>query len=476
MFEILSKLRARIALSLGVALFASLLVGAAGTRAYAADSEDDPEVVAQAKVHYKAGLDAYKAGKYDVAIRELKKAYLLKRLPPLLLNIGATYRKMGDLDLSLHFYQKFLDEAPSDAKDRPEVEKIIGEIKTQKQTAPVDDSNTKAPEDVPPPKKSTGSEWNHNIIDAAPPETPIDVRVSTPVMKGVKVFVYYRSAGQADFNSVLMKRRGREKVGRIPGDAVTGRSLQYYIEAKDPAGTVVKSAGSSSNPNIIMVEEGVKPVMIASASRRQDDEGGEEQSGDEEEKPRKKKKPQRDLDEEEAPTTGSVNLSDDEPTPVKKRKASTGGLNGLQIGGIVGLSLGVGFAVVGGTMLGLAKNTADTLSADSKNPLDSNNNPIYFNNDPNAGSAQEADLDKRGKIYNGVGIAGAALGGIGIVAGASCLIADAVMKSESAHPKKKHKKKRRRVVEEDEEEETRNWYVAPVTGPTVVGVSGGFSF
>src|SRR5450755_4117194 len=85
--------------------------------ARAAD-DDDPEVIAQAKEHYKAGLAAYQAGKYDVAIRELKKAYSAKRLPPLLLNIGATYRKIGDIDLSLHFYQKYLDEAPSDARDR----------------------------------------------------------------------------------------------------------------------------------------------------------------------------------------------------------------------------------------------------------------------------------------------------------------------------------------------------------------------
>ena len=58
--------------------FLSLSTLALGSSAYA--QAEDPEVVAQAKVHYKAGLEAYKAGKYDVAIRELKKAYLLKRL------------------------------------------------------------------------------------------------------------------------------------------------------------------------------------------------------------------------------------------------------------------------------------------------------------------------------------------------------------------------------------------------------------
>src|SRR6476661_5032640 len=83
-----------------------------------AQDADDAEVTRMAKEHYKAGLDAYKTGKFDVAIKELKKAYLLKRLPALLLNIGATYRKMGDFDLALHFYKKYLDEAPAEARDR----------------------------------------------------------------------------------------------------------------------------------------------------------------------------------------------------------------------------------------------------------------------------------------------------------------------------------------------------------------------
>src|SRR3954454_1157559 len=97
-----------------------------------AQDSDDAEVTRMAKEHYKAGLDAYKAGKYDVAIKELKKAYLLKRLPALLLNIGATYRKMGDLDLALHFYKKYLDEAPAEAKDRGDVQNTIAEINAEK--------------------------------------------------------------------------------------------------------------------------------------------------------------------------------------------------------------------------------------------------------------------------------------------------------------------------------------------------------
>src|SRR5678816_144054 len=138
-----------------LALFSALAFSLVVAPAVRAD-EDDPETIAQAKEHYKAGLEAYKAGKYDVAIKELKKAYLLKKLPPLLLNIGATYRKMGDLDLALHFYKKYLDEAPPDAKDRAEVEKTIGEIQQEKEggaAKPSEESGEPAKPEPPPRSK-----------------------------------------------------------------------------------------------------------------------------------------------------------------------------------------------------------------------------------------------------------------------------------------------------------------------------------
>ncbi len=99
-----------------------------------------------------------------------------------------------------------------------------------------------------------------------------------------------------------MKRHGRrKKVGRIPGDrsGSAHRSLQYYIEAKDSAGTVVKSSGSQGNPNIIMIEEGVKPVMLASMGRTDNEEPAAE-----EEAP-KAHAARNDDDEEAAPKSGA---------------------------------------------------------------------------------------------------------------------------------------------------------------------------
>jgi hypothetical protein len=453
--------------TLALLVFA-LLCSVAAQSAHAQD-DDDPDAVAQAKEHYRAGLDAYKAGHYDVAIRELKKAYLLKKLPPLLLNIGATYRKMGDLDLSLHFYQKFLDEAPSDAKDRPEVEHIIAELKTQKSAAASDSEPPPARKDddnsAKEPRRGRGGEWNHTVIDAAPPETPIDVSVSSPVMKGVKVYVYYRGPGQADYSPILMKRHGREKVGRIPATAVSGTSLQYYIEAKDSAGTVVKSSGSQGNPNIIMIEEGVKPVMLASMGRTD----GEEPAP-EEEAPKARAR-NNDDDEEAAPKSGA----DLKTRPVHKKRAAGEGPSMLRKIGYGLLGGGAGVTVIGGALLGVGLHQANNVVADSKNPIDGNGNKIFYNNDPNAGGAgQEAHLYSQAKTLAGVGDAFLGIGIAAVVAGVACVVADVVSNGDD-HPKaaKKTKKPAAHPVVDDE---VRNWFIAPSGSPTSVGLAGGFSF
>jgi len=445
------------------------------TPALAQQGDDDAEVTKMAKEHYKAGLDAYKSGKYDVAIKELKKAYLLKRLPALLLNIGATYRKMGDLDLALHFYQKYLEEAPPEARDRADVEKTVVDIKAEKAgggakseevaSAPV------APKEEAPAPPPPAREWTHTPVDAAPPDSPLDVRVSSPVMKGVKVYVFYRGAGEENFKQVLMHRRGAEKVGRIPGEAMQGKAIQYYIEARDPAGTVVKSSGSAVSPNVVMIDPSAPPQMVASV-------GGEESKGRaaEEAQPQEEApKAGRNSEDEEAPMTGSVA----EPRKGKRRAAGGGG--GSKLGVLTQAGIGVaagGVAILaGGIVCGvLAQQKASQISMDSMNPVDANNNKIFFNNDPNAGATQEADIAAQGKMLNDLGIALDVVGGVAAVGGVAMIIVDqTVLKAGKERP---HKMQRRAAPRPTEEEVSsiKNWRVTPTVSHNFAGVSGGFQF
>ncbi|MDB4970536.1 MAG: TonB-dependent receptor [Myxococcales bacterium] len=400
------------------ALAAVLLCTTAVARA---ESGDEAEITAMAKEHYKLGLDAYKAAKYPEAIKELKKAYLLKRLPALLLNIGATYRKMHDLDNAVYYYKKYLAEAP-DARDRGEVEKTLAEVEKERPAGSTPVPNP-APSEGAAEAAPPAQEWKHTPVDAAPPDQPIDVRVSMPVTKGVKVYVYYRSAGDPEFNKVLMRRHGNEKVGRIPGSAISGKSVQYYVEGKDDKGNVVKTFGSPSDPNVIMVDPKAAPQMVASA-------------GDD--KPEKAKGAVRDdLDDEAAPITGEL---EEKQNRARKHSTSSGGERTARFGTLfyVGLAAAVaGAGAVGGGAYGLyqAKSYSDVLTADS-NFRDQNGNPYRFT-DPSAMPYDDKYIEQRGKFFDTLGIALTVSGAVLLAAGVTMIALDqTVLKNRSEKPKR----------------------------------------
>jgi hypothetical protein len=440
--------------------------------ARAQEGGEDAEVTKMAKEHYRAGLEAYKAGQYDVAIKELKRAYLLKRLPPLLLNIGATYRKMGDLDLALHFYKKYLDEAPPEAKDRPDVEATIQQIEQEKAAGgskPVEPPPSEGTKEEPPPPKKPPmpTEWKHTVVDAAPPGTPLDVRVSMPIMKGVKVYVFYRAAGESDFQQVLMKRHGAEKVGRIPGDAMQGNAMQYYIEARDPQGQVVQSSGSQSSPNIVMIDPNAPPQMVASLDTSH--ERGEQAAPEPAEVT-----PKHDRDEEEAP------LLVESKKQKKERRGGGGGGGGahtLRWAGVGLLAGGVALGAVGGAMLGLAKQQSDAVAADSAAVDRSMGCPdpmgcvSFLYNDPtvHGSGGDDASFQQKGKLYDTLGITFTTIGAAAGVAGIALIVVD-TMRGGSGSERAKPAKRRPRTEEES------SWYVAPSFGAAQAGVSGGFSF
>ena len=413
-----------------------------------AESSDEAEITAMAKEHYRLGLDAYKTGKYPEAIKELKKAYLLKRLPALLLNIGATYRKMNDVENAVYYYKKYLAEAP-EAKDRGEVEKTLAELEHEKPGAGAAASSASAaaepsaPSESPAPPATT--EWKHTPVDAAPPDQPLDVRVQMPVQKGVKVYVYYRGAGQSDFNQVLMRRHGGEKVGRIPADAMAGKSLQYYVEGKDDKGNVVKSFGSSSDPNIVRIDSSAAPQVVAAGGEAAGEKGTSAHS---------------DLDDEAAPITGEL---------VEKTKKHRGGGSSsgsdrtarfgaaFWAGAIVAV-VGVAGIAIGGYFLYQAKSYSDVLTADSQYRDPMTGLPYKFT-DPNASPYDDKTVEARGQRDNNIGIALSVVGGIATVGGVALMVVDQVVLKHRGE-KAKHS----------------SAWLLPTVGPNVAGVAGGVTF
>jgi hypothetical protein len=77
-------------------------------------------------------------------------------------------------------------------------------------------------------------------------------------LKARELALYYRPSGAVHFNSLLMDRSKKGwYVATIPGSHVTGRSLQYYVEARGAKGEIAASNGKSNSPNVVMVRSRV---------------------------------------------------------------------------------------------------------------------------------------------------------------------------------------------------------------------------
>lgn len=117
------------------------------------------------------------------------------------------------------------------------------------------------PEPVKPPSED-GKGLQHNPIDEARPNRVLPVRATLASDIGAtKVFLFFRPTGQEDF--ILMPMRNtagtQEWTAVIPADAVEGRALQYYLEARDARGRTVMGSGSALNPHIIAITGSAAP-------------------------------------------------------------------------------------------------------------------------------------------------------------------------------------------------------------------------
>ena len=82
-----------------------------------------------AEAHSKLGVELYAAGKLPEAVREMLKAYELAPEPGLLYNIARIYQKMGERDLALHYFKKFVT---LDGADPDRVQKALQHLEALK--------------------------------------------------------------------------------------------------------------------------------------------------------------------------------------------------------------------------------------------------------------------------------------------------------------------------------------------------------
>lgn len=114
---------------------------------------EDPAVT-QARALYEVGTKNYRVGNYREALEAFKQAYLVKRDPAFLFNLGQCYRQLGDLENEVREYRAYLMEQPS-APNRADVEQFIAEA--EKEIARRREANLAkpAPPITPPPAQPT---------------------------------------------------------------------------------------------------------------------------------------------------------------------------------------------------------------------------------------------------------------------------------------------------------------------------------
>lgn len=239
--------------------------------AHAQPSDAD---MAKAKKAFAEGKAAHEAKKFDEAIEKYKQAYNLSKKPLLLFNVAVAMADGGYDDLALMNFRKFLKEAPADDAQRPVAETRIKELEIKlglgskpagtdpkppgTDPKPPVGTDPKPPVAIKPAGTYTEADFQHMVVDTAPPGKPLDVTASVPEDSGFTVTLYFRTAGEGKFASKQMKWRYKELVARIPANKMIGSAVQYYIEAKDQAGQPIGKSGKSTSPNQVLLEAGAQ--------------------------------------------------------------------------------------------------------------------------------------------------------------------------------------------------------------------------
>ena len=241
-------------------------------------AQPSPQDLEKAKKAFLAGKKAFDAGDFPEAASHFKTSYNLSKKPALLYNVALANESGGQDDIALFYYRKFLTDADpadaqrADAEARVKVlEKKFGGGGTQTPTGGTNPTGGNTTTTVTPPPeqhkepdklKPSGTyqptEFQHQIVDAAPPKKPLDITAFVPEDSGWKVTLFYRTAGEGKFQSKEMRWRYKELVARIPPTKMIGDSVQYYLEVKDSQknGEVVTRSGKSTSPNLVTLEAG----------------------------------------------------------------------------------------------------------------------------------------------------------------------------------------------------------------------------
>jgi hypothetical protein len=109
-------------------------------------------------------------------------------------------------------------------------------------------------------------------VEEAPEGQEIVIRCAVkPSLKAERVLFYFRASGAPSYAVAAMQNSPKGWLeARIPTQAATGESLQYYCEARDSADNVVATNGQEDVPNPIILKPavpGATPSPVATGGR-----------------------------------------------------------------------------------------------------------------------------------------------------------------------------------------------------------------
>jgi len=237
------------------------------------EGEEEMDEEERAAKYFADGSKAYTDGKYQVAIGKLLKAYELRPAPPILLNIARTYEKLDDKKNALKFYKEFLLKARMVDPNRPMVEKVVAELEKEvgggtgavTSAAGTETPGVATTSDEPNLKMVRKAQLIHTPVDAGTYKKPLILTCETPPdVDASSVIVFFRRSGEIKFRQVGMDQQGEAWVGQVPARYITTTSIQYYIEAYQRKGDMMRVAAvysSKRTPNIVVIE-GAKVARV----------------------------------------------------------------------------------------------------------------------------------------------------------------------------------------------------------------------
>lgn len=94
-----------------------------------AEPQGDPASVERAKQHFRQAVAFAEAGDCGAAIVEFEAAYQLVPRPNALYNIAQCQERLFRYDLAIRYHERYLQEAPLDAPDRPAVNAALSTLR-----------------------------------------------------------------------------------------------------------------------------------------------------------------------------------------------------------------------------------------------------------------------------------------------------------------------------------------------------------